>query len=102
MIKNREIPPMHPASATDFLPLPQLRDLQFTRLKDMGQRAYDRVALFRKRMDERKLKPADLHTMDDIVKLPFTVKGSFTMSSIPRRSAGLSLRSSIRLWNRAT
>jgi len=25
-------------------------------------------------MDERKLKPGDLRTMDDIVKLPFTVK----------------------------
>jgi phenylacetate-CoA ligase len=74
MTKNREIPPMHPASAVDFLPLAQLRDVQFTRLKFMVQRAYDHVALFRKRMDERKLKPADLRTMDDIVKLPFTVK----------------------------
>ncbi|MCU0785094.1 MAG: phenylacetate--CoA ligase [Verrucomicrobia bacterium] len=74
MSKNREIPPMHPASAMDFLPVAQLRDVQFTRLKDMVQRAYDHVALFRKRMDERKLKPADLRSMDDIVKLPFTVK----------------------------
>jgi len=74
MTKNREIPPMHPASAVDFLPLAQLRDMQFTRLKFIVQRAYDHVALFRKRMDERKLKPADLRTMDDIVKLPFTVK----------------------------
>jgi phenylacetate-CoA ligase len=65
---------MHPASAMDFLPVAQLRDVQFTRLKDMVQRAYDHVALFRKRMDERKLKPADLRSMDDIVKLPFTVK----------------------------
>ena len=74
MSKNREIPPMHPASAVDFLPLAQLRDVQFTRLKFIVQRAYDHVALFRKRMDERKLKPGDLRTMDDIVKLPFTVK----------------------------
>jgi phenylacetate-CoA ligase len=74
MTKNREIPPMHPASAADFLPLAQLRDVQFTRLKFIVQRAYDNVALFRKRMDERKLKPGDLRTMDDIVKLPFTVK----------------------------
>ena len=74
MTKNREIPPMHPASAVDFLPLAQLRDVQFTRLKFIVQRAYDNVALFHKRMDERKLKPGDLRTMDDIVKLPFTVK----------------------------
>jgi len=57
MSKNRDIPPMHPASAMDFLPVAQLREVQFTRLKDMVQRAYDRVALFRKRLDERKLKP---------------------------------------------
>jgi phenylacetate-CoA ligase len=74
MSKNRDLPPLHPASTMDFLPLAQLRDVQFTRLKEMVQRAYDRVALFRKRMDERKLKPADLRTIEDIVKLPFTVK----------------------------
>ena len=74
MSKNHETPPLHPASTMDFLPPAQLRDVQFTRLKVMVQRAYDRVALFRKRMDERKLKPADLRSIDDIVKLPFTVK----------------------------
>ncbi len=74
MTKNHDLPPLHPASAADFLPLPQLRDVQFTRLNSMVQRAYDRVALFRTRLDERKLKPADLHTIEDIVKLPFTVK----------------------------
>ncbi|MFO1475124.1 MAG: phenylacetate--CoA ligase [Verrucomicrobiota bacterium] len=74
MSKDRTLPPMHPLSATDFLPVAQLRDLQFTRLKAMVQRAYDRVALFRTRMEERKLKPSDLRQMDDIVKLPCTVK----------------------------
>ena len=38
------------------------------------QRAYDRVALFRKRMDERSLTPQDVRTLDDIVKLPFAEK----------------------------
>jgi phenylacetate-CoA ligase len=65
---------MHPASAMDFLPLLQLQEIQFTRLKDMVQRAYERVQLFRQRMDDRKLEPADLRTLDDVAKLPFTVK----------------------------
>ncbi len=52
----------------------QLRDLQFQRLRAMVQRAYDRVGLFRQRMDARSLKPAHLETLDDIAKLPFTVK----------------------------
>jgi len=65
---------MHPASAMDFLPLPQLQEIQFTRLKAMVSRAYDRVPLFRQRMDERKVKPADLKSLGDIAMLPFTVK----------------------------
>ena len=46
----------HPLSAPDFLPLPQLQALQLQRLKAIVQRAYDRVPLFRKRMEERGLK----------------------------------------------
>lgn len=74
MNKTKSPPPMHPISAMDFLPLQRLREVQFVRLKAMVQRAYDRVPLFRQRMDERKLTPADLKTLDDIVKLPFTTK----------------------------
>jgi len=65
----------HPLSAPDFLPLPQLRDLQLQRLRTIVQRAYDRVALFRKRMDERGMTPQDLRTLDDITKLPFAENG---------------------------
>ncbi len=74
MSKNSQPGPFHPASAMDFLPLPQLRDTQFTRLKAMVQRAYERVKLFRQRLDERGLTPAHLKSLDDIGKLPFTVK----------------------------
>ena len=73
-MKTTALPPFHPASATDFLPLPQLRDIQLTRLKAIVQRAYDRVELFRKRMEDRGLTPADLHSLEDIASLPFTVK----------------------------
>jgi phenylacetate-CoA ligase len=74
MSKDFSLPPMHPASAMDFLPPAQLRDIQLTRLRAMVQRAYDRVALFRKRMDDRAMTPADLRRLDDIARLPFTVK----------------------------
>jgi phenylacetate-CoA ligase len=73
-MKDQSLPPFHPASATDFLPLPQLRDIQLTRLKVIVQRAYDRVALFRQRMEARKLTPADLRALQDLADLPFTVK----------------------------
>ena len=64
----------HPLSAPDFLPLPQLRDLQLQRLKAIVQRTYDFVPLFHKRMKERGLTPQDVRTLDDITQLPFAVK----------------------------
>ncbi len=40
----------------------------------MVQRAYERVPLFRQRMEERKLRPADVRALADLGQLPFTVK----------------------------
>jgi phenylacetate-CoA ligase len=58
----------------DYLPLPQLRDLQLQRLRQMVERAYDRVPLIRSRMEAGGLTPADVRSLDDLVKLPFTTK----------------------------
>ena len=64
----------HPASAPDYLPLPQLRDLQLGRLRAIARRAYDNVGLYRERMDEKGFVPDDIRSLDDIVHLPFTEK----------------------------
>jgi phenylacetate-CoA ligase len=64
----------HPASAPDYLPVAQLRDLQLRRLQGIVQRAYDNVPLFRERMGDRGLTPAALRSPADLQKLPFTVK----------------------------
>jgi phenylacetate-CoA ligase len=64
----------HPVSTPDFLPAHQLRELQFQRLLATVQRAYDHVALFRRRMDELELAPQDVQSLEDLAKLPFTVK----------------------------
>lgn len=73
-MKNYALPSFHPASATDFLPLPQLRDIQLARLQGIVERAYLRVSLFRERMQARGLTPADLKSLEDLGDLPFTVK----------------------------
>ncbi len=73
-MKTEALAPFHPASATDYLPLPQLRDIQLTRLRKTVERAFDRVALFRGRMDERGLTPSDIRCLEDAAHLPFTVK----------------------------
>jgi phenylacetate-CoA ligase len=74
MSKSFSEPAFHPASAPDFLPLPQLRDLQLRRLQAIVRRAYERVELFRQRLDARGFKPDDLQSLEDIARLPFAEK----------------------------
>ena len=64
----------HPASAPDYIPTQRMQDLQLARLKAVVGRAWDRVELFRSRMNDRGLTPEDIATLDDIRRLPFTVK----------------------------
>jgi phenylacetate-CoA ligase len=64
----------HPASGPDYLPLPQLRAVQLQRLQSVVARAHERVALFRRRMEEKRLTPASVRGLDDLARLPFTVK----------------------------
>ena len=64
----------HPASAPDYLPPAQMRSLQLERLRGVLQRAFDRVELFRARLKERGLTPADIGGLEGIAKLPFTTK----------------------------
>ena len=64
----------HPISASDYLPRPQLAAIQLQRLQSVVKRAYERVPLFRSRLEERGLKPASIGSLADIARLPFTVK----------------------------
>jgi phenylacetate-CoA ligase len=64
----------HPASAPDFVPVPLLRKLQLDRMQAIVAHAYERVELFRQRMQARKLAPADIRSLDDVAQLPFTTK----------------------------
>ncbi|MBP5231707.1 MAG: phenylacetate--CoA ligase [Clostridia bacterium] len=51
-----------------------IRDLQSRRLKEQVARMYEHVECFRARMNERGLKPEDIHGIDDISRLPFSYK----------------------------
>jgi phenylacetate-CoA ligase len=73
-MKTNSTKSFHPVSAPDFLPPEQLQSLQLQRLKTIVQRAYNHVALFRKRMDAAGLEPTDVRSLEDVTKLPFTVK----------------------------
>jgi len=62
------------ARAPDFMSIPQLRDLQLARLRTTVRRAYDCVELYRHRMDQRGVAPADIQSLEDVTHLPFTMK----------------------------
>jgi phenylacetate-CoA ligase len=48
--------------------------LQGERLKSLVERVYAGNSFYRAKMDAAKVKPADIKSIDDIVKLPFTTK----------------------------
>ena len=52
----------------------ELDRLQCERLKSVVKRVYEKVPLYRQRMDEVGVKPEDVQTLDDLRKLPFTSK----------------------------
>src|SRR3990167_4989938 len=58
----------------ETMPRDALAALQFGRLKKTLRNAYDNVALHRKRMIEADVVPEDVHTLDDLRRVPFTFK----------------------------
>ena len=52
----------------------ELTALQSERLVRQVKRMYEKVECFRSRMDEKGLKPEDIHGVEDLSKLPFSYK----------------------------
>ena len=58
----------------ECMPREQLRALQSERLVAQVARMYERVECFRNRMDEKGLKPSDIHGVEDLHLIPFSYK----------------------------
>lgn len=58
----------------ECMPREQLTDLQSRRLVELVKYVYERVPFYRNKMDAIKVKPSDIKSIHDIVKLPFTEK----------------------------
>lgn len=58
----------------ETMPREQLKKLQSERLVNQVARMYKNVELFRNRMNEKGLKPEDIHGVEDLHKLPFSYK----------------------------
>ena len=52
----------------------KIKTLQSERLVKQVRHVYENVPLYRNRMDELGLTPADIHDVEDLRKLPFTSK----------------------------
>ncbi|MBN9461735.1 MAG: phenylacetate--CoA ligase [Burkholderiales bacterium] len=63
---------LHPEVET--LPREQLAELQLSRLRATVKNAYDNVPLHRSRLDAAGMRPEDIRTLDDVQRLPFTLK----------------------------
>ncbi len=61
----------------------ELQALQLKRLKQTLRYVYKRVPFYKKRFDEAKVKPEDLHSLDDIKKFPFTTKEDLRKFGVP-------------------
>ena len=76
--------------AAETMPRAELQRLQLERLQKIVAHAYDRVPHYRKAFDAAKVKPADVKSLADVARLPFTVKDDlrsaypFGMFALPR------------------
>jgi phenylacetate-CoA ligase len=76
--------------AIETMPRPQLAALQFERLRKIVERAYRDVPHYRNSFDQAGVKPADLTSLADLAKFPFTKKTDlrdnypFGMFAVPR------------------
>jgi len=78
--------------AAENMPRTKLRALQLKRLKQAVKNAWDHIPLYRMRIEERGIRPADIRSLDDVAALPFTMKSDlrdhypFGMFARPRES----------------
>ena len=65
---------MNPISKKDYIDVAELRKMQLAKLQELIPYEYERVPLFRRRCDEKGVKPRDLATLADLAKFPFMIK----------------------------
>jgi phenylacetate-CoA ligase len=60
--------------AVECMDREQLYELQLKKLKETVKRVYERVPFYKKAFDEKGIKPEDVQSLDDLKRLPFTLK----------------------------
>lgn len=68
----------------------ELEKLQLNRLKDLVKRVYEKIPFYKESFDAAGVKPEDIRSLNDITKLPFTIKQDlrdaypFKMFAVPQ------------------
>ncbi|HEY80138.1 MAG TPA: phenylacetate--CoA ligase family protein [Anaerolineae bacterium] len=87
------LPYLESLEASQWWSYDQIQALQNAKLRRLIAHVYEHVPFYRQVMDQRGLKPADIQTADDLVKLPIVDKKALTQHydaglrdhSIPRK-----------------
>jgi len=58
----------------ETLPLPELQKFQLRKLKETVEWVYERVPFYKRKFDEAGVNPKAIKSLEDIARLPFTVK----------------------------
>jgi phenylacetate-CoA ligase len=66
--------------AEELLDVNDLRALQLERLQQTVRHAYQHVPLYTRKLDEAGVRPADIRSLDDVRRLPFTTKADLRES----------------------
>ncbi|MGD9611853.1 MAG: phenylacetate--CoA ligase family protein [Kiritimatiellia bacterium] len=75
----------------EAMPVKDLRQMQGERLRSLVKRAYENVPFYRAKFDEKGIRPDAVRSIEDIAKLPFTLKPEFReqypfgMFAVPQR-----------------
>ena len=56
------------------MPRAELKELQLEKLRNIVKHAYDNVPFYKNGLDQVGVSPSDIKTLEDIQKIPFTVK----------------------------
>ena len=59
---------------SEAMPREELAKLQLSRLQGVLKRVYDNVGLYRRKFDDAGFNPASVTSLDDLARVPFTVK----------------------------
>lgn len=80
----------------EMMPRDELEALQLDRLRSTLKRVYDNVSLYRAKFDDAGLDPSSVTSLDDLVRVPFTIKDDLR-SAYPYGMFAVPLRDIVRV-----